>query len=258
MLLKLSRHIRHSGNVILQSNDDSEYSVVREYHCRLLDRLIGAIEQRWYASDDFRHHRAKWRGITGWLTESQAEWLFAQAVDSTLSGNVVEIGSAWGRSSVCLGLGLRVAAIHNEVYSKVYCVDPHTGSEGFRNQLQDAAKEFSSLDGFKRNVNRFDLQDYVIPIVASSEDAAKHWTHSPIKLLFIDGWHSFDAVCIDILGWVNFMVPNGIIVLHDYHHAGVRNAIDYCMEQLGIGKEELQKIDSQMVYFRMPPTISYK
>src|SRR5206468_3092487 len=76
----------------------------------------------------------------------------------------------------------------------------------------------------------FDVCDWVDPIVATSEDASKAWSGQPIRLLFIDGLHSYEGVSFDIRDWVPRVMPGGVIVFDDYFNAdpevGVRRAVD--------------------------------
>ena len=52
------------------------------------------------------------------------------------------------------------------------------------------------------------------PIVASSAEAASQW-QGPIRLLFIDGDHSYEASRQDLELWSPFVVPHGLICFHD-------------------------------------------
>jgi hypothetical protein len=54
----------------------------------------------------------------------------------------------------------------------------------------------------------------VTTVVAASADAAKEWS-GPIRLLFIDGDHSYEASKQDFEMWSPFVVPHGIICFHD-------------------------------------------
>jgi len=51
--------------------------------------------------------------------------------------------------------------------------------------------------------------------VADSRSAAARWDGRPIRLLFIDGDHSYDAVKSDLESWLPFVVPGGYVVFDD-------------------------------------------
>ena len=209
-----------------------------------LDALYASLR---FKHDDFRHYRLHWDRVSGWLMYKQAQWLFNQGNTKTLSGDIVEIGSAYGRSTVCLAWGVKLSG-----NGKIYGVDPHIGGKGFRESLGAKAQEYSSLDLFNANMRRFNLTDYVVPIVATSEDAVKNWTNKNIRLIFIDGWHTYDAVKHDILAWSQYVKPGGIIALHDYQMEEIRQAITDSLAQLGLTNDVIQHVDETMVYFHLP------
>lgn len=225
----------------------TDYKYPAPYDVRLSDRMKAMFERRRFPKEDFRHYQILWNGIYGWLIPSQARWLFEVAKETAQRGAIVEIGSAYGRSTVCLAWGARLAQ-----NGKVFAVDPHSGGKGFREQLGADAEGYSSLEGFLANIRRFHLEPWVEPVTMGSEEAAKQWAGGPIRLLFIDGWHTYEAVSHDILGWRKYMVSGGTIALHDYQDDGVKRAIHDSMNRLGIAQTELQKLDHQLVYFRVP------
>jgi Methyltransferase domain len=58
------------------------------------------------------------------------------------------------------------------------------------------------------------LEDYVKPVVASSGEAARRWS-GPIRLLFIDGDHAYEASRRDFELWSPFVTPLGVVCFHD-------------------------------------------
>jgi len=219
---------------------------ITEYHLTFICRLLSKLEQWIFSHDDFRHYRTRWNGIYGWLTEKQAKWLFEMA-STAQSGVIVEIGSCYGRSTVCLGLGASLVNSNNKVYS----IDPHTGGKGFREKLEDK-DSYSSLEGFKNNLKRFLLNEKVVPIIKTSADALSEWHGHKISLLFIDGWHTYDAVKHDILGWSKHVVSEGIVAMHDYQDKQVRRAIHDSIVLTGMSETALEHIGDGMVFFRLP------
>jgi predicted O-methyltransferase YrrM len=73
----------------------------------------------------------------GWTTATQLT-LVAKLLRSTesLDGDILEIGSAWGRSTVMMGLSSR---------KKIWSIDPHTGGIAYilRNEDQGSFEELS-------------------------------------------------------------------------------------------------------------------
>jgi len=64
-----------------------------------------------------------------------------------------------------------------------------------------------------------DVDDWIIFERKNSLVAAGEWKYQKeqaIRLLFIDGDHSYEGCKNDILAWVPYLVPGGILAVHDY------------------------------------------
>ncbi|MCJ7832852.1 MAG: class I SAM-dependent methyltransferase, partial [Deltaproteobacteria bacterium] len=122
-------------------------------------------------------------------------------------GQIVEIGSYKGKSTCWLASGSKEAG-----RGKVTAVD-HFKSPVLRPGLP-ADQEWTSLDEFKENIKLMGLEDDVRVIVSDSETAVKSWDQS-IRLLFIDGDHSYEASKLDFECWSPFVIENGYVVFHD-------------------------------------------
>lgn len=147
---------------------------------------------------------AKIKKIEGWLRDDEAKLLFNLAKNTSGNEVIVEIGSWKGKSTTCLGLGSKEGS-----GSPVYAIDPHTGSpEHHRNGKVDTFAEF------KQNVHRAGIENLVKPIRQTSHQASKKFKE-PIKLLFIDGDHSYRSVKQDFLDWSRKLIDGGTIAFHD-------------------------------------------
>jgi hypothetical protein len=51
---------------------------------------------------------------------------------------------------------------------------------------------------------------------ALSVDAAGTYDGPPVGLLFVDGWHSTDAVVADVESWRPHLAPDPIVVFDDH------------------------------------------
>lgn len=185
------------------------------------------------------------RDIPGWSPVDQLYTLFNLAyLTADLEGDIVEIGSWCGRSASVLGLAARL--IGN---TKVYCIDlfperndwkqNEDGSysfevrigdktyHGYRDQTvwkepfeRDIAPLYEKYDGvldiFTEVIARHSLQDIV---KAHKGDSAfcLHLAeqHVKCKLAFIDGDHSYEAVCRDIHNVETILVEGGWICFDD-------------------------------------------
>ena len=150
--------------------------------------------------------------IPGFLAQMEAFFLYETArnlkgskrdVDQPPAAFVVEIGSHKGRSTVAIGLGLK-ANPHGPM--KLICVDP----------FFDTGKDKGLHEEFLSNIARAGLDDRVICLPTTSAEAVKAWNpHEGIALLWIDGNHEYEFVRDDFLQWGRYLVPGGVVALHD-------------------------------------------
>ena len=160
--------------------------------------------------------RRDWRlidGMAGWLTRGEAAALHTAAARIPASQAVVEIGSGHGRSTTALALGRRRRR-------PVYAVDPRTG--GLSTAKGD--RPIDSERHLRRTIRELRL-DNVVPVVERGVVAARHYSGPPVGLLFIDGWHSTEAVIEDFVSWAPHLAPGATVMFHDRTMPEVRTAI---------------------------------
>jgi MMP 1-O-methyltransferase len=154
--------------------------------------------------------------IKGFIDPAEGQALLELAAAAGNLGPCLEIGSYCGKSALYLGLGCCRSG------SQLYSIDHHRGSEEqqpgeqyFDPELYDwAAMQIDTLGTFRRTLKAAGLEDTVIPIVARSEIAARHWT-TPLALVFIDGGHSYEAAFTDYNAWAGHVRPGGFLAIHD-------------------------------------------
>ena len=154
--------------------------------------------------------------LKGFLSAAEGEALYRQALAVSDKGPVLEIGSYCGKSTIYLGLACR------QTQSTVFALDHHRGSEEHQPgeffhdpALFDAGEELvDTFREFRRNIRRAGLDDVVVPVVAGSAAAARHW-HTPLAMVFIDGGHSLAAALTDYRCWAPHLVQGGILAIHD-------------------------------------------
>ena len=82
-------------------------------------------------------------------------------------------------------------------------------------ELYDSSAEvMDSFREFRRNIRNAGLEDVVVPIVARSEQAARHW-NTPLGMVFIDGGHSLEAALTDYRCWAPHVLRGGVLAIHD-------------------------------------------
>ncbi len=142
----------------------------------------------------------------------ESNFLYRCAKNGWGGGAIVEIGSFKGRTTICLALGSKMTG-----REMVYAIDPQP--------------DLSIREQFIRNLTRAKIIKQVVPLFQKSEEAVRDFS-SPVRLLFIDGNHEYEAVKQDILLWQGKVIDGGIIAFHDYFPetnpaflAGVNKAI---------------------------------
>lgn len=151
--------------------------------------------------------RARVRKVEGWLHEMEGLLLYELAKKGSGKGAIVEIGSWKGKSTIWLASGSKSPG-----REKVFAVDPHTGSKEHG--------EVQTFDEFKRNIRLTGVDDYVVPLNMTSEEAERIWK-GDIRLLWIDGSHEYKDVRKDFLLWQQNLTDDGVIALHDSYFAWV-------------------------------------
>jgi len=143
--------------------------------------------------------------VHGFLSDKEGELLYNLAKNCTGKGVIVEIGSWKGKSTIWLGKGSKRA---NKV--KIYAIDPHIGSS----EHKKAYGKIWTFEEFKKNIKNANVDDIIIPIVKTSEEAAKNFDE-PVELIFIDGAHEYDLVKLDFELWFPKVIDGGIMAFHD-------------------------------------------
>jgi predicted O-methyltransferase YrrM len=154
--------------------------------------------------------------VKGFLAADEAQALYEAALDLSVRAPVLEIGSYCGKSTIYLGSACKKAG------GVLYALDHHRGSEEHQlgEEYHDAdlydhdAGLMDTFKEFRKNIRAADLDDTVIPIVATSKLASRGW-NTPLSMVFIDGGHSMEAAMADYQSWASHVMPGGILAIHD-------------------------------------------
>lgn len=197
------------------------------------------------------------KGVPGWSPIDQLYTLFNMVyLNSDLQGDILEIGSWCGRSTSVLGLAARMVGNAN-----VYCIDlfpekndwkqNEDGSysfevtidkkryggyqeqtvwkEPFERDIAPLYERYNSvLDIFMESMRQNNLLDIVKPIRGDSEMLKTVVPNGfKCRLAFVDGDHSYEAVCKDIRNVEPFLIEGGWICFDDVFssYSGVNSAI---------------------------------
>ena len=146
------------------------------------------------------------RNVPGYLAENEARFLGLLAACVPAQGAIVEIGSFKGRSTVMLA---KVASHYG--FGPIIAIDPHNSPILLDRQ---GDPEASSYDALLNSIRAAGLSNEVEAHVATSAESASSWNR-PIRLLWIDGDHSYEGVRKDIDGFIPHLAPAGVVAFHD-------------------------------------------
>jgi hypothetical protein len=146
------------------------------------------------------------------------------------TGDVVEIGSWWGKSAFVL---MRLASCYN--IGKLLCVDPWSNEHLIQNDEKGLVDRVPVDADEALTVFQLNLLPYANGAVnylrLPSVDAAVEYRGSQtvttpafgetnyvgrIAVLHVDGNHSYDSARADVLAWADLVLPGGWIIIDDY------------------------------------------
>lgn len=179
------------------------------------------------AQPGFAAALAQVEGIEGFTSEVELSLLYHLARVPG-PGHIVEIGSYLGRSTIVMAHAARDAGS-----PPVIAVDPHTRALGYEGE-----EPFDTREQFEANVKRAGVSSAVRLEHSTSVQGARRWGGEPVRLLFVDGWHSREAVLADVHAWQPHLLPNASVVFDDFlPSAGVRAAVRDLIGEGGLGGE---------------------
>ena len=139
----------------------------------------------------------------GWMVPEELRFLFLAAALPTAEGEVVEIGSFKGKSTVALAKGALWCG-----QSRVVACDP------FPPALAKWSPGGDLYEDCQAALQRYGVSQHVELHRQRSMDMLKDWDR-PIRLLWVDGDHRYEAVAADVRGFTAHLAPGAIVALHD-------------------------------------------
>lgn len=166
--------------------------------------------------------------VPGYLSWQEGFTLLSLAEVWPGDGDIVEIGSFKGRSTCFLAQGaLRSGR------GRVHAIDHFQGSPehqlGGHEETPEIVASGSTYEQFQANLEAFGLGEVVLATVSSSQAAAAIWAGA-VRMIFIDGDHSYQGTKGDFEAWFSHVAETGLICFHDYQNShyldGVTKFID--------------------------------
>lgn len=151
---------------------------------------------------------ARFEDVPGMVSLPRGLLLYLLAFAAGLEGDIVEIGSWQGRSTVFLAQACEDAG--NGV---VHAIDWFRASPESEHLLP-VSPGADAERAFRANVERAGLSHRVVVHPKRSEEARAE-VEGPLRMLFVDGDHTHEGVTLD-LEYAELLAPGGILVLDDY------------------------------------------
>ncbi len=227
----LDRAIMRDGKIEMLYHSDEEVNgtfveATRAYEEDIQRRKIRRLEEKMHqafpAALAFIQNLPDLEKIEGFLHPLEGFTLNWLAQHWPGTGSVVEIGSFKGKSACYLARGMKAGA-----GGRLAAVDHFHGSPEHQSQGthpdKDIATSGTTLETFKQNIAAAGVSDRVDIHVGASAEIGVNW-RQPIRLLFIDGDHSYEASSQDFLIWSPWVHVHGLVILHDIGtYEGVTN-----------------------------------
>jgi Methyltransferase domain len=188
------------------------------------------------------------RDLPGWLTDAQARRLWNAAARVPGRGQIVEIGSFRGRSTIVLA-----TAAHNGV--AVTAIDPHLGGDRGPQEFDDApALGDADHAAFIANLAAAGVRDRVRHVRARSAQALEQVRGNP-TVLYVDGAHRIRPASSDLRRWGARVPVGGTLLVHDsFSSVGVTVAL--LREVIGRHGWRYQGRDGSLAEYRRGPELS--
>ena len=165
----------------------------------LPEGLESAIDAAWQRARD----------IPGYIGEKEFRALGMLFVGAPRNGVTVEIGSFKGKSTV----GLATLALRYGI-GPVVSVDPHNAPSVTDPMLRGQS---TSFEDFSSALRAAGVEHEVEAYRVTSQEAALGWSRS-IRLLWIDGDHTYDGAKLDFDLFSPFLAEGAIVAIHDTLH----------------------------------------
>jgi len=162
--------------------------------------LDAVLEKAWRLTDR----------TPGFLGESEARFLGLLAACVPAHGTIVEIGSFKGKSTVMLAS----VATHYGL-GPVVAIDPHTAPAVTDAKIVPGS---STFEEFVSALRAALVEEGVEIHRAYSREAAKGWNR-PIRLLWIDGDHTYQGAGEDFELFSPYLSNGAVVAMHDALHA---------------------------------------
>jgi hypothetical protein len=160
-----------------------------------------------------------WMTISGWFDFEDVYKKFATALPN--GATFVEVGTFLGRSFAAMDFLAKQQ--HKDIF--LWAVDTFKGSASELTELTELTELGDFYGEFVANMERCGVSNFRT-VRETSVKAAKRFADRSVDVVFIDGEHTYDAVCADIQVWrPKVRTANGYLAGHDYDRPEVKKAV---------------------------------
>jgi len=146
--------------------------------------------------------------LEGHLTEKEVSFLSVLPFLKT-NGEILEIGSYKGKSTIIIARSALAAG-----HKRIFACDPLT----LPSITDPKSTDLEVLpETFRKNLENFEVDNIVEFEQLQSSELSEKW-NLPIKVLWIDGDHTYSGALNDLQAFHRFLQPGAIVALHDVLH----------------------------------------
>lgn len=173
--------------------------------------------------------------IEGCISDAEGELLYRLAKDVPEGQVIVEVGRGKGKSIAWLAKGSEAGG-----QNKVYSIASHKRSaDHVKVDVKNIHTEFIA------NLTKVRVQDTVVALHETSEEAARRWKEK-IGLLWFNISREYEDIKKVILSWQRHLYPNAIVAVHGCNQPEPSQAVKECLGDIGYFTFK-QSVDTAMV-----------
>jgi MMP 1-O-methyltransferase len=162
--------------------------------------------------------RAAAEAAPGFMPADEGLALYEAAAEAAKVGDLLEIGTYCGKSTIYLAAAAAAAPQERIVVT----IDHHRGSEeqqpGWEYHdptlVDPAVGLMDTVPTMRRTLHAAGVEDHVIAVIGRSPAVARLW-NTPVGLVFIDGGHTDEHAQADYENWAHHVASGGSLVIHD-------------------------------------------
>ena len=199
------------------------------------------------------------RLLEGWLSSGCCRLLYDTIRSLDVPGDVAEIGSWKGKSTVLLARAVQRSGTQRTVHA----IDHFRGSAEHADAMQ-AEPDASTWTAFRETIRGADVESVVSALRMSSAEAVRILADQGVSLAlaFVDGGHTESETRANIQELLPLMHAKGYMAFHDAkpdgHHPGVYRAIESTLGELADetawgGSIRLMRLRGKTLVGQAPP-----